>query len=39
MAGHIDVVSPVQFDHWLPVESLPEDAGPGSLFIVWLKTV
>jgi hypothetical protein len=39
MEGHIDVVSPVQFDHWLPLERLPENAGPGSLFIVWLKTV
>lgn len=39
MGGHIDLISPVQLDHWLPEATRPRASGPGSLFIVWLKTV
>jgi hypothetical protein len=39
MDGKIDLISPVQLEQWLPTERLPQSPGPGSLFIVWLKTV
>jgi signal transduction histidine kinase len=39
MGGHIDLISPVQFDHWLPADAPVTVRGPGTLFIVWLPTV
>ena len=39
MGGKVDLISPVQLDRWLPTELAPRAVGPGSLFIVWLKTV
>ena len=39
MGGHIDLISPIHIEQWLPVEEIPRVKGPGSLFIVWLKTV
>ena len=39
MGGHIDLISPIQIEQWLPADELPHEKGPGSLFIVWLKTV
>jgi len=39
MGGSIDLMSPIQLAHWLSHETPPGSLGPGSLFIVWLKTV
>jgi signal transduction histidine kinase len=39
MGGSIDLISPIQLSQWLPHEAPPGSLGPGSLFIVWLKTV
>ncbi len=39
MEGHIDLISPIQIEQWIPADKVPHVNGPGSLFIVWLKTV
>jgi signal transduction histidine kinase len=39
MGGHIDLISPVQFEHWLPADAPSGVRGAGTLFIVWLPTV
>jgi hypothetical protein len=39
MGGKIDLISPIQIERWLPNEKTPQANGPGSLFIIWLKTV
>jgi signal transduction histidine kinase len=39
MGGHIDLISPVQFEHWLPAVAPTVVRGAGTLFIAWLPTV
>jgi signal transduction histidine kinase len=43
MGGYIDLISPVHIDHWISAELTPNASGfsrgPGTLFMVWLKTV
>jgi signal transduction histidine kinase len=39
MGGHIEVISPVQIDHWVNPVPAELTQGPGTLFMVWLRTV
>lgn len=39
MGGHIDLISPVQVDQWVTTPPERFTRGPGTLFIVWLRTV
>ncbi|HIK44372.1 MAG TPA: HAMP domain-containing histidine kinase, partial [Leptolyngbyaceae cyanobacterium M65_K2018_010] len=39
MGGHIELVSPVTLEPWVPGADPGVKRGPGTLFIVWLPTV
>ncbi len=39
MGGHLDLVSPVQADQWIPLPEAEFNQGQGTMFIVWLRTV
>ncbi|NJL45515.1 MAG: GAF domain-containing sensor histidine kinase [Leptolyngbyaceae cyanobacterium SM2_3_12] len=39
MGGHIDLISPVQVEQWVNTPLTGLARGPGTLFMVWLRTV
>jgi hypothetical protein len=39
MGGHLELISPVQADRWITLPETEFSQGPGTMFIVWLRTV
>ncbi|WP_412768541.1 ATP-binding protein [Leptolyngbya sp. KIOST-1] len=39
MGGHVELISPVQGTPWLPPESAAYPPYPGTLFVVWLRSL